>query len=84
MNLYDFIAIIFYVIFGTCVITLIVAFRKEIKVLLKRLALLTRTYSCWKRFKALFVLKSEQELATQTIKINYEIYNPTTGMIDDR
>ena len=81
MNLYDFIAIILWVIIITCIITLAISFRKEIKILLFRFCVVTGIYSKWRKFTG---QGDDPNLANgDEAKVNYEIYNPQTGQIDD-
>lgn len=82
MNMFDFFSIIFYVILASCLCTIIVAFRREIKIVVKRVLYLLGLLPYWKKFYRWFMGIDEVEEAA--FKVNYEIYNPSTGTVVDR
>ena len=77
LNLYDFVGIILWVVLLTCAFALIVSFRKELKVILYRFAVVTGLYTKWMK------LTNRPIAGGGEAKVNYEIYNPNTGQIDD-
>lgn len=78
LNLYDFIGIILWVVLITCSITLAVSFRREIKVVLFRFLVSTGLYAKWLK------ISNRSGASEGEGKVNYEIYNPNTGQIDDQ
>jgi len=59
--MFDFIAIIFWVVMLTCICTLIVAFRMEIAVVIKRTAYFLGLMPYWKSFMSIFVNPDDEE-----------------------
>ena len=90
-SMYDFVAIIFYVVFATCLVTLAFAFRGEIAIIIRRTMIVTGTMIYWVKFKRMFCCcapcneDSDEEVIQNMgdAKVTYEIYNPQTGKIDD-
>ena len=72
--MFDYLAMIFAGVLITCMISLLYAFRKEIKVVIQRIMYLLGLMPYWIAFKRKFFGYDQAELPEY--KVNYEIYNP--------
>ena len=82
LSLFDFMIIIFYIVFGTCMCSLVFAFRAEIITIIKRIMELTGFMPYWLIFiRNVPCFRScyhgeEGDIEVGKAKVNYEIYNP--------